>query len=194
MVHLPLLTAFLTGALHALEPDHMAAVTTFVARRPTPREALGFGVRWALGHSASLLVATVILLLLDVRPSEGLGRLLEAAVGLLLVWLGLRLLRVQEAPPEVEPDRRGTAWVGAAHGLAGTGAFLALVPVTLLESRAMSLAYVVMFGVGTVIGMGAWGLVSGLLMERIPRRPAAVVTGLASAGIGLLWVGRALGL
>ncbi len=50
---LPLLTAVSLGFLHALEPDHMAAVTTFVSRRPRPREAVGFGVRWGLGHSAA---------------------------------------------------------------------------------------------------------------------------------------------
>src|SRR5690349_9186092 len=67
---LPLLTAFATGFTHALAPDHVAAVTTFVSRRPAPRECIRFGARWGLGHSASVLVAGGLLIALDLTVPE----------------------------------------------------------------------------------------------------------------------------
>lgn len=188
---LPLATATAAGFLHALEADHMAAVTTFVARRPRPWQALSFGLRWGVGHSLALAVASALLLAFDLRPPEGLERGLEAAVGLLLILLGLRLLR---ARPEVAPavaHRHGTTWVGAAHGLAGTGAFLALLPVTLIGSPWLAGGYVLAFGAGTVVAMGAYATAAGLLFERVGGRGLVGLTALCSVAIGLLWVVRA---
>ena len=48
-------TASALGLLHALELDHMVAVSAFVAQRPSPRAAAGFGARWGIGHSAAVL-------------------------------------------------------------------------------------------------------------------------------------------
>lgn len=191
-VALPLATATAAGFLHALEADHVAAVTTFVARRPRPGEALSFGLRWGLGHSLALAVACAVLMALDLRPPEGVERLLEGAVGCLLVALGLRLLwagRAEQAP--VVPHRHGTTWVGAAHGLAGTGAFLALLPVTLLGSPWLAGGYVLAFGVGTIVAMGAWAMAAGLLFERVGGRGLVWLTACCSVAIGLLWVVRA---
>src|ERR1051326_2182161 len=89
---LPLITALVAGFAHALEPDHMAAVTTFVSRRPTPLQAVGFGIRWGAGHSAAILVIGCVLIALDVQLPEVLARGLEFGVGMMLLGLGLWLL------------------------------------------------------------------------------------------------------
>lgn len=80
--------------MHAFEPDHMAAVSTFVARRPTPREAIGFGVRWAIGHGLSLLIIGSVLSLLKMaleksQPVLFSSGVLDRLVGVVLVLLGL---------------------------------------------------------------------------------------------------------
>jgi ABC-type nickel/cobalt efflux system permease component RcnA len=49
------------GIAHAFEPDHMAAVSAFVAGRPTPREAALFGFKWAIGHGLSLFLFGALL-------------------------------------------------------------------------------------------------------------------------------------
>ncbi|HUH11649.1 MAG TPA: hypothetical protein VMK65_01010, partial [Longimicrobiales bacterium] len=59
-----LLSALLLGALHTFETDHMAAVGAFVARRPAPAAALGYGVRWAAGHGGIVVLAGGALLVL----------------------------------------------------------------------------------------------------------------------------------
>ena len=76
---LPLGTAFLLGFIHALEIDHMMAVTTFVSRRPTLATAFGFGLRWGIGHSLAVFVAGAVLLATGIRWSPGMERILEGS-------------------------------------------------------------------------------------------------------------------
>jgi ABC-type nickel/cobalt efflux system permease component RcnA len=83
------MSAFGFGAAHAFEPDHMAAVTTFVSRRPQPREAIKFGLQWAAGHSFSLLLMGSILFALKLTISESFAGSLEKFVGVALLLLGL---------------------------------------------------------------------------------------------------------
>ncbi len=82
-------TAAMLGVLHALEIDHLVAVTTFVSRRPSLRSATRFGLRWGVGHSAAVLLAGGVLLATGVRWPERYDALGEGLVGLMLVGLGL---------------------------------------------------------------------------------------------------------
>ena len=89
-----LLGALGFGIAHAFEPDHMAAVSTFVAGRPKPREAALFGVRWAIGHGLSLFVIGSILFVLKraaekSQPELFASGVLDRFVGLVLVGLGV---------------------------------------------------------------------------------------------------------
>lgn len=81
-------TACMLGALHALELDHMLAVTTFVSRRPALRTAAGFGMRWGIGHSVAVLAAGGVLIATGVRLPERYDAIGEALVGLMLAGLG----------------------------------------------------------------------------------------------------------
>ncbi|MEX0893484.1 MAG: hypothetical protein WEB88_15060 [Gemmatimonadota bacterium] len=81
-------TALLLGVLHSLEPDHLAAVSAFVVRRPARREALGYGLRWAAGHGAVILLAGSALVLLRIEVDAAVGHWLERLVGVSLVLLG----------------------------------------------------------------------------------------------------------
>lgn len=67
----------------------MAAVSTFVARRPSPRQAILFGVQWAIGHGLSLLLLGSILFALKLTIAESLAGSLEKIVGVVLIGLGL---------------------------------------------------------------------------------------------------------
>ncbi|HEX2190557.1 MAG TPA: hypothetical protein VHG51_16735 [Longimicrobiaceae bacterium] len=209
MTLLPLFTALVAGFAHALEPDHMAAVTTFVSRRPRPLEALGFGVRWGLGHSAAILAVGVVLILLDVHVPEGLARGLEFGVGGLLAGLGLWLLwsllhgrahalagggHVHPHGADGHHDRGASAWVGVAHGLAGTAPLIALLPVALSSSPWIAGGYLLFFGVGTTLAMGVYALLAGALFQqaghRFPGLAGAlrVATALGSVALGIAWM------
>ncbi len=89
-----LLGALGFGVAHAFEPDHMAAVSTFVAGRPKPREAAMFGVRWAIGHGFSLFVIGSLLYFFrraaeQSQPALFASGVLDRFVGLVLVGLGV---------------------------------------------------------------------------------------------------------
>ena len=124
-----LAAAFGFGAMHACEPDHMAAVSTFVARRPTPREAMSFGVRWAIGHGLSLLIIGSILFVLKMaleqsQPVLFSSGVLDRFVGVVLVILGLWTLHqlrpgtlhhTHDHAHDAIPNASTEAGTGAAH-------------------------------------------------------------------------------
>ena len=199
---LPLLTAFATGFTHALAPDHVAAVTTFVSRRPAPRECVRFGARWGLGHSASVLIAGGLLIALDLTVPEGVARNLERAVGIMLFGLGVWLLwtlthgmahRHDPAPDHAHDDdiadhhhdRRGSFVVGMAHGLAGTAPLIGVIPVAFIEPRGAAIAYLVLFSAGTVAAMALFAAAAGTLLTATGRASARLALALRfSAAIG----------
>jgi nickel/cobalt exporter len=82
-------TAAMLGCLHALEVDHMVAVTTFVSRRPTFASAARFGLRWGLGHSIAVLAVGSLLLAGGVRWPARWDAYGEGLVGLMLIGLGV---------------------------------------------------------------------------------------------------------
>ena len=108
MTFLPVATAFTLGFLHALEVDHMIAVTTFVTGRPALLNAARFGFRWGIGHSAAVLVVGAVLVVTGVRWPARYDTLGEALVGLMLIGLGIWALRSGRAlhlhPPEQHGD------------------------------------------------------------------------------------------
>ena len=70
----------------------MAAVSTFVAGRPSPRAAALFGFKWAIGHSLSLLIFGTILFLLKRavnQPALFASGNLDRFVGFVLLALGV---------------------------------------------------------------------------------------------------------
>lgn len=196
-------TALVAGFAHALEPDHMAAVATFVSRRPRPLQALGFGVRWGAGHSAAILVVGCILVALDVQLPDLLARGLEFGVGAMLVGLGLWLLwnvlherahRAAGAHGHHHHHGRGSLWVGLAHGLSGTAPLVAALSATAAGSAWQAAAYLALFGVGTTVAMALYAVAAGALFTRAANRGPALagtlraVTALGSAAIGVLWM------
>lgn len=201
---LPLLTAFATGFGHALAPDHVAAVGTFVSRRPKAIDCVRFGARWGFGHSASVMLAGGLLLLLDVRVSEQVAQNLERAVGVMLIGLGIWLLwclvheRVHGALVPAADDareRHGSFLVGLAHGLAGTAPLLGVLPLVFIEPTEAALLFLLLFGVGTIVAMALFAGVAGFLLGAAGRgAPGLALTlrygaALGSVVLGAVWIG-----
>lgn len=87
-----LILGFLLGMRHALEADHLAAVATLNSRARSVRQAAMQGAVWGLGHTLTLFLACSLVLFVDAMIPERLSRLLEGAVGIMLLLLGLDLL------------------------------------------------------------------------------------------------------
>ena len=52
---------FVLGLKHALDPDHMAAVSTIVSESKSMKRSSLIGTFWGLGHTTSLLSAGITL-------------------------------------------------------------------------------------------------------------------------------------
>jgi hypothetical protein len=83
---------FLLGMQHALEADHIAAVSSIAARRSEIGDIVKHGLTWGLGHTLTLFVFAGAAMLLGQAIPENLARPLETAVGIMLVGLGAHLL------------------------------------------------------------------------------------------------------
>src|ERR1051325_4017109 len=85
-----LLLGLLIGLRHSMEADHVAAVSTMVATsKGRLRRAPLLGVMWGLGHTATLFVAGLLVLLLAVHIPENISLRLEFGVGMMLLFLAM---------------------------------------------------------------------------------------------------------
>jgi len=178
---------FLFGMQHALEADHVAAVSSIAARRTDIRDIVKHGLTWGPGHTLTLFAFAGVAILLGHAIPEHFARPLEIAVGVMLVGLGAHVLwrlwrdRIHfhahghgdgmvhvhahsHAGETVTHARaphahaHGFRWrtllVGLMHGMAGSAALLVLAA-SQASSAAAGLGYVALFGIGSMVGMGA---------------------------------------
>ena len=83
---------FLLGMQHALEADHIAAVSSIAARRSHVGDIVKHGLTWGLGHTLTLFVFAGAAILLGHAIPDSLSRSIETAVGIMLVGLGAHVL------------------------------------------------------------------------------------------------------
>jgi len=178
---------FLLGMQHALDADHIAAVSSVAARRTHVGDIVKHGLTWGLGHTLTLFAFAGAAILLGRAIPEHLARPLETAVGIMLVGLGAHVLwrlwrdRVHfhkhghgdgtvhihahshagetvahagAAHVHAHGFRWRTLLVGLMHGMAGSAALLVLA-ISQASSPAVGLGYIALFGIGSMVGMGA---------------------------------------
>ena len=88
---------FVLGLRHALDVDHLAAVSTIVSQRRSLWRSSLVGALWGLGHTAALLAASAVVIGLHTEIPPRVSRGLELGVALMLIGLGLNLLRTLRA-------------------------------------------------------------------------------------------------
>ena len=148
---------FLLGMRHATDADHVVAVTALVSRERSARSALALGALWGLGHTATILCVGGAIVAFGLVIPPHVGSSLELCVAFMLILLGALNLTNGAARFETTGFaalRRGLRplAVGVVHGLAGSAAVALLVLTTLRDVRS-ALAYLAVFGAGTVAGM-----------------------------------------
>ena len=106
-----LLLGFTMGLRHALEADHLAAVASLSARASSSAALLRVAGAWGVGHGLVILAIACLWVATGVTVPERAQPLVEAAAGLLLVWLGVDLLRERggaHARVRIHEHRGGT--------------------------------------------------------------------------------------
>ncbi len=79
----------IVGMAHALEADHLAAIGTLAAGGKRSRHRMAWlGASWGLGHTTTLVLLSLPVVLLGLVISERVDAGLEFAVGVMLVGLG----------------------------------------------------------------------------------------------------------
>lgn len=150
-----LLLAFVLGMRHALDPDHLVAVSTMVSRHKTWRAAAPIGAVWGLGHTVTIVTVGIAIILFGLVIPARVGVAMELAVACMLIVLGaLNVKGTRSKPSATRP-----LVVGLVHGLAGSGAAVLLV-VAATSSPAGAIGHLVLFSFGTMCGMA---LVTGAM-------------------------------
>lgn len=175
---------FLLGVKHALDADHIVAVTTIVSRSRSFRRSVLVGLSWGIGHALTLFAVGFAVLVFKLTIPDRLALSMEFGVGVVLVLLGAPLIRQlvtgrahvhlhqhgdkqhlhshshDEAPGHDHRHIRRPLLIGMVHGLAGSGALTVLVLST-MPSVAQGLFFLLLFGVGSILGMLVFsGLIS----------------------------------
>jgi high-affinity nickel-transport protein len=249
---------FVLGMRHATDPDHVIAVSTIVSRQRSIRQAGAIGALWGVGHTITIFCVGAAIILFNIVIPPRIGLIMEMAVGLMLILLGIlnltgvtRRITHRYTPqddhteenhaqhsddsvvhshlhqhhgivhehlhghsPEVhmhlepEVDRKPRGFfqnvlrrlglyqflrplaVGLVHGLAGSAAVALLVLAEIRDPR-WAIAYLLIFGVGTIAGMMLITMAIGVPFAYTRKhfapfnRGLGIASGLLSLGFGL---------
>ncbi|MCX7309028.1 MAG: sulfite exporter TauE/SafE family protein [Afipia sp.] len=215
---------FLLGMQHALEADHIAAVSSLAARRSNISDIVKHGLTWGLGHTLTLSFFAGAAVMLGHAIPEHVARPLETAVGVMLVGLGIHVLwrlwrdrvhfhqhRHRDGSQHIHLHSHsndaesheciahmhdhGFRWrsliVGLMHGMAGSAALLVLA-VSQVANPVYGIIYVLLFGVGSMIGMAALSSVIAIPLAASARWLTWANRGLQGA-VGIVTIGIGLG-
>jgi len=202
------------GLRHAFEPDHLTAVATLATETRDAKRGALLGALWGLGHTLSLVIVGIVLIAIGAALPVRLGVWFELGVCAMLVLLGVRaIVRARELGPRgpVHAHAHGDRMhvhagadphlhlgrgifalrplaVGLVHGLAGSGALTALVFAE-LPSTSARLAYISLFGAGSIAGMAAASALVGMSLRVVERgrRAFTLVAGVISISLGIAW-------
>ena len=202
------LMGLLLGMRHAMESDHVAAVASLVTKSPSMRESIRLGSVWGLGHTVTLFVFGSAVMLLDRMIPERMALMLEFAVGMMLVGLGIDVVRrfmrerihfhlhrhadgtlhwhahahKDQSPLHLDISHEHShtsrfplraLLVGIMHGMAGSAAMIVLT-LQAVQSFAMGLIYIALFGLGSIGGMALLSMVIMLPLRHSANRFAGV--------------------
>jgi high-affinity nickel permease len=231
------LLGFLLGMRHACDADHVVAISAIVARRPSLTGAAVIGMVWGVGHTLTIMIVGVAIIVFSVAIPPRIGLSMELSVGFMLIALGAmnltglthrifhRFAKATDDPPhrhaslihshahshgEVRHSHshfhllathrnaaRGLGRfdvlrplaVGIVHGLAGSAA-TALLVMSTIRDPAWAVAYLLLFGLGTIAGMMliTLGIAAPFVMSARAQRTLALGSGLLSLSFGLLIV------
>jgi high-affinity nickel permease len=178
MDSLPILIILYAGLTHALEADHVLALSNIVTQRKGVAAAAKDGIYWGIGHTATILVIGSLMILFKMHIAEQTFSYFEAIVGLMLVIVAIvRLVKFYKekritvhshphthagenehrhvhltASTENTYLHKASFGIGLVHGLAGSGALVVLA-MTQFDNASKGMLYLLIYGVGAIAGM-----------------------------------------
>ncbi|MHC0038507.1 urease accessory protein UreH domain-containing protein [Pseudoneobacillus sp. C159] len=194
---------FILGIKHAIEPDHVIAVSTIASQSKKLWNASLAGIFWGIGHTLTLFIIGLILIFLKNEITSTWSMSLEFLVGIMLVYLGIvsiRSYRKHHTEEEHQDHHRGvikqtflkSLLIGFIHGLAGSAAMVLLTMSTVSTIWEGAL-YILIFGLGTVTGMLLFTTIIGLPFVLSTKKAKMnqslkLVAGVISTGFGVYYM------
>lgn len=212
---------FVLGLRHALDPDHVVAVSTIVSEHNSLVRSSMVGTFWGLGHSASLFAVGLAIIMLRVSIPEHILPWMEAPVAVMLILLGISAMRraFRERGLQIhthvhdhgdQPHAHVHVHVGAEHNHAhrmfkigrkpfavglvhgfAGSAALTLLVLAQIPSVALGLVYMAVFGIGSIGGMLMMSAVISVPFVLTARR-FEVINGVIRLCAGLFSLGFGL--
>ncbi len=154
------------GCLHALEADHIVTVSTLILNKDSLKNSMKLALKWALGHSITLLVLSGLTFSLNSAFMALMSTSAEQMVGATMIFLGLIVFfqevkhstRLKRAGPEHSQFSGSKLFgMGVLHGVAGSASIFLLIPVALTESILSVFLYVGLFCFGMILTMSLYG-------------------------------------
>lgn len=194
--------AFGLGMLHALDADHIMAVSSLSCRESNWKTVIRYSLRWAIGHGSALMLIGVAVFFLGMAIPESMSQYAENCVGLVLVGIGvwvIRDLRKKNAHlhfhshddlpqhahwhvhsskthhPEEHRHEHTPVMIGLLHGTAGSAPLLAILPVSTMSSPWMGFSYLLLFSLGVVCAMLLFGGVLAKFFGVMQKRGNQVI-------------------
>ena len=169
---------FLLGIKHAFDADHIAALSAIVSKNEPIKSSSLLGMFWGFGHTISLLVVGLVILLLKISIPEKIVLSLEFIVGIMLVLLGINVVmainknkihfhkhihgkeehihvhshKLKKNHAHEHTTLYQSLSIGLIHGLAGSAA-ITLFVLTTIKSFWIGMIYMLTFGIGSMAGM-----------------------------------------
>lgn len=210
MINYLLIDSLLLGVQHSFEPDHMAAVSVLASeekKSPMQRWKLIWrSSHWALGHSLSLILFAVLVIILKSNLSLEVASMVEWFIGPLMIWLGVLAIRrnYKSVIPAVEPKPVArkfsrSFWVGMIHGLAGTGG-ACTVALTLAAKDSLTAVWIIVLqSAGIILSMSTYGYFFTFSINKFASEKESIlrtinyIIGIFSIVIGALTIYNSIG-
>ena len=204
-LYLILTLSLLIGIRHAMEPDHVAAMLVFSTQSRSVSASVKQGTIWSLGHSMTLVVFSLVLMVLEIEINAKTFVWFELIVGIIIIMMGVELIcnpqisSIQQSsmnkfwirnhnPSSIRHPFRAFG-VGLAHGAAGSGVVIALAT-TMLDSMYLKLGYIILFSIGLTIGVSLLSILlkSSLFLaskKEIPNKCVSIAVSLMILLVGV---------
>ena len=176
--------AFTLGMLHALDADHVIAVTGMASRNSRIRHGVSYGLKWAMGHGMTMMMMGMAVLLFGMVIPDAFSLWAERIVGAVLVMIGVLVLRDirrqhlhlhfhqhedglrhahwhkhdHKEHGKTHSHKHGPLMVGMLHGIAGSAPLLAMLTMSIgMQTPWYALLYLLIFSLAVMFSMLLFG-------------------------------------
>ena len=212
--------AFAAGLIHALDADHVMAITAIASKKFSMQKIINLCLKWSLGHGLVLFGVGSVILIFGLSIPHEVSRYAEKAVAIFLILIGGWILKdlykkrlhihfhnheglashahwhtkkysgSNDHNRSIHRHEHKSVMVGVLHGFAGLAPLLAIIPMA-KQPVWLGLVYLLIFSLGVFLSMLIFGGLLGKFLERL-QDFSVISMNLLRGLIGLASIGLGL--